>query len=189
MQQIVIGKYGALSKPVWRVSLTTFALALGVTLTLAASLTANAQGYVDAADWKEVDVPPPPAFDMAKLLTFEVTLGSALTYGVDPASVTISNADSVVRYVMVAYSASGANNVSYDGLRCSTGEVKTYARYTPEGRWVPVSEPKWRSVFDITTPKHSQRFARAGACDSGAPVGTVQELVKKLKRPPLKFAD
>ena len=75
MQQMVIGKSGALSKPVWRLTLTRCILALGLMLTAAAPLTANAQGYVDAADWKEVDVPPPPAFDMAKLLTFEVTLG------------------------------------------------------------------------------------------------------------------
>lgn len=161
--------------------------ALGLSLTGLSVV--HAQGYTDAADWKEVDVPPPPAFDMAKLVTFEVTLGSALTYGVDPASVTISKADSVVRYVMVAYSASGSNNVSYDGLRCSTGEVKTYARYTADGRWIPVDSAKWRSVFDVTTPKHSRRFARAGACDSGAPVGSVRELVAKLKQSPLKFAD
>ena len=150
---------------------------------------AHAQGYADAADWKEVDVPPPPAFDMAKLVTFDVTLGSELTYGVDPASITISKVDSVVRYVMVAFSASGSKNIMYDGLRCSTGEVKTYARYTPDGRWVPVADAKWRSVFDVTTPRHSQRFARAGACDSAAPASSVRELVTKLKNPPLKFAD
>ena len=150
---------------------------------------AHAQSYVDAADWKEIDVPPPPAFDMAKLITFDVTVNSALTYGVDPASVTISNTDSVVRYVMVAFSASGSKNVMYEGLRCSTGEVKTYARYTPDGRWVPVADAKWRSVFDVTTPPHSRRFAKAGACDSAAPVGSVRELVAKLKNPALKFSN
>ena len=151
--------------------------------------TAHAQGYLDAADWKEIDTPPPPAFDVTKLITFEVSSNSALTYGVDPASVLISKVDGVLRYVMVAYSASGSKNVMYEGLRCSTGEVKTYARYTPDGRWVPVAEPQWRSVFDISTPRHPLRFARAGACDSGAPVGTVRELVAKLKNPALRFAD
>lgn len=151
--------------------------------------TAHAQAYLDAADWKEIETPPPPAFDVTKLVTFEVSSNSALTYGIDPAAVMISTVDGVVRYVLVAYSASGSKNVMYEGLRCSTGEVKTYARYTPDGRWVPVTEPKWRSVFDISTPRHPLRFARAGACDSGAPVGTVRELVAKLKKPALRFAD
>ena len=150
---------------------------------------AHAQAYLDAADWKEIETPPPPAFDVTKLVTFEVSSNSALTYGIDPAAVMISTVDGVVRYVLVAYSASGSKNIMYEGLRCSTGEVKTYARYTPDGRLVPATEPKWRSVFDISTPRHPLRFARAGACDSGAPVGTVRELVAKLKKPALRFAD
>ena len=63
---------------------------------------ANAQIFTDVADWKESDVPPPPAYDMIKLLTFEVTRSSPLVYGVDPASVSISNSDGIVRYVVVA---------------------------------------------------------------------------------------
>ena len=165
------------------------AAVLVAVLIFAATGTASAQGFIDPVDWKEIDVPPPPAFDVTKLVTFDVTVNSALTYGVDPASVTISKVDGVVRYVLVAFSASGSKNVMYDGLRCSTGEVKTYARYTPDGRWVPVTDPQWRSVFDSTTARHSLRLARAGVCVSGAPVGTVRELVAKLKSPPLKFAD
>ena len=178
----------SLSKqPCWLAALLTLVIALGLNI-LGASQ-AHAQGYIDAADWKEIDVPPPPAFDTGKLIPFDVTLNSALTYGVDPASVTISKVDGVVRYVLVAFSASGSKNIMYDGLRCSTGEVKTYARLATDGRWVPVPEPKWRSVFDVTTPTHSRRFARAGACDSAAPVGSVRELVAKLKNPASKFAD
>ena len=173
--------------PAWSTTLILCMAALG--LSSAGPGNAQAQSYVDAADWKEVDVPPPPAFDVAKLITFNVTLNSALTYGVDPASVSISKTDGVVRYVLVAYSASGSKNIMYDGLRCSTGEIKTYARQTPDGQWIPVADAKWRSAFDVTTPTHSRRFARAGACDSAAPVGSVRELVAKLKNPALKFAD
>ena len=168
---------------------TLVAFALAIALNASVLATAHAQGYLDVADWKEIDTPPPPAFDVAKLITFEVSSNTALTYGVDPASVLISKVDGVLRYVMVAFSASGSKNVMYEGLRCSTGEVKTYARYTPDGVWVPVVDAKWRSVFDISTPRHPLRFARAGACDSGAPVGTVRELVAKLKNPALRFAD
>ena len=47
-------------------------------LGLLAGNVANAQVFSDPADWKESDVPPPPAYDMNKLLSFEVTRSSPL---------------------------------------------------------------------------------------------------------------
>ena len=147
---------------------------------LFASGSAQAQVFVDPVDWKEADIPPPPSFDVTKLLTFDMARSSSLVYGVDPASFSISRSDGVVRYVMVAISASGARNVMYDGLRCSTGEVKTYARARPDGTWTVVDKPEWKSLYDLKLPRHSLRFALAGACDGAAPVGSVRELVRKM---------
>lgn len=144
---------------------------------------ASAQTTADDPDWKETEAPPPPAFDMSKLLTFEVSFNSALTYGVDPASISISTSDSIVRYVVVAASASGARNVMYEAIRCATGEFKTYARYTPDGKWVSVDKPEWRSMFGNMPSKHALRFARVAACDSAAPVSTVAQMVYRLKNP------
>lgn len=147
---------------------------------------AHAQILTDPADWKETDVPPPPAYDMGKLLTFEVTRGSPLVYGVDPASFSISKTDGIVRYVVVATSAAGAKNVLYEGLRCATGEVRTYARAKPDGSWVPVANSEWKSAFDISLPRHSLRFAKLAACQNAAPVSSVAELVLRLKRPSIE---
>ena len=149
---------------------------------------AHAQVYASDAEWKESEAPPPPAFDVNKLLIFEVPSSLSLVYGVDPSTVSISKSDSLVRYVVVATSASGVRNVMYEALRCSTGEFKTYARYSSSGNWSPVSNPQWRSVFDNMPSRHALRLARAGACDAAAPVGSVQELVAKLKNP-ARFLD
>jgi CNP1-like family len=142
---------------------------------------AQPQSFMENPDWKESEVPAPPAFDFGKLQTFEVASNPNMVYGVDPASISISKSDSVVRYVMVATSPSGVRNVMYEALHCSTGEVKTYARYVPEGRWQPVTNPQWRSVFDKTPSMHALAFARQGACDARAPAGSVGEIVSKLK--------
>ena len=144
---------------------------------------ANAQVFADPVDWKESNVPPPPAYDMSKLLTFEVTRSSPLLYGIDPATVSISNSDGIVRYVVVATTPSGAKNVIYEGLRCATGEVKTYARGNPDGTWMPVANSQWKSAYDISLPRHSLRFAKVAACQQAAPVSSVRELVRKLKNP------
>jgi hypothetical protein len=147
---------------------------------------AHAQILSDPADWKETDVPPPPAYDMNKLLTYEVTRSSPLVYGVDPASFSISQSDGIVRYVVVATSAGGAKNVIYEGLRCATGEVRTYARAKPDGTWVPVANSEWKSAFDLSLPRHSLRFAKIAACQNAAPVSSVAELVRRLKRPSIE---
>lgn len=141
------------------------------------------QVYADDAEWKETEAPPPPAFDVNKLIQFDVPTSLSLVYGIDPSSVSISKNDSLVRYVVVATSASGTRNVMYEALRCATGEFKTYARYSADGKWSSVSNPQWRSVFENMPSKHPLRLARTGACDGVAPVGSVQELVSKLKNP------
>ena len=144
------------------------------------SCAASAQRDIDLLDWKEGVVPPPPAFDLGKLLTFEVLSGSSLVYGVDPATLRIDD-DDVLRYVMVASSASGARNVFYEGLRCVTGEFKTYARSSPEGVWRNVEKPEWRPVFGNMPSRHAFQFAKAGACDGAARATTVNDIIRKLK--------
>jgi hypothetical protein len=141
------------------------------------------QVFGNDSEWKESEAPPPPAFDVTKLIIFEVPTSMSLVYGIDPATVSISKTDSLVRYVVVATSASGARNIMYEALRCETGQFKTYARYSPSGKWTTVTNPEWRSVFDNMPSKHPLRLARAGACDAAAPVSSVRELVRKLKDP------
>lgn len=139
-----------------------------------------AQRASDNPDWVESEVPPPPAFDVSKVIDFDVSRNGALRFGVDPSTVQISLPDSLVRYVVVARSDSGAMNVMYEGLRCGTGEFKTYARYTVQGGWKQVADPQWRSMQESMPSMHPLRLARAGACDNSAPVTSVATLVQLL---------
>ena len=150
-----------------------------------------AQLAPDDPDWKESEAPPPPAFDVSKLVVFDGAVSSSLVYGVDPASIRISPSDGLVRYVLVASSAnnaSSAKNVMYEAIRCSTGEFKTYARYSPEGRWSPVKDATWLSMFSSLPSRHAFYFARAGACDNASTPRSVNALVYRLKNPNLKYA-
>ena len=158
----------------------TVRVAAGLVLLAAASVTC-AQTFANDEEFKESEAPPPPAFDVKKLVMFDVPSSLTLVYGIDPATVSISKSDSLVRYVVVATSASGVRNVMYEALRCATGEFKTYARYSPDGKWSLVSNPQWLSVFGNMPSKHPLRLARAGACDAAAPASSVAELVSKLK--------
>lgn len=149
--------------------------------------TAWAQLIADNPDWKESEAPVPPAFDVSRLISFDVSPNSSLAYGVDPSTIQISGSDGIVRYVVVASSASGARNVMYEGIRCTTGEFKTYARYSFDGHWNPVAQPQWRSMFDNMPSKHALRLARAGVCDGRTPALTVDAIVTRLKNPLLSM--
>lgn len=157
-----------------RIALVVLALALGST--------SRAQ-IAEDPDWKESAVSAPPAFDFGKLITFSGAISSSLVYGVDPASVQISSLDGVLRYVLVATSAGGGRNVLYEGIRCATGEFKTYARYSSDGRWNMVTNAEWRSMFDNMPSKHALYFAKAGGCDSGSAPPSASVLASRLRNP------
>lgn len=149
-------------------------------LTLATSL--QAQLAPEDPDWKESEAPTPPAFSVDKLLPLAMPPYVSLTFGIDPATLTIA-ADGIVRYVVVARNAGGSINAMYEGIRCSTGEVKTYARAGNSGVWSVVTEPQWRGLTDNLPSKHAWVFARQAACDGrAAAASTTVDIVKALKK-------
>jgi hypothetical protein len=139
---------------------------------------AQAQLTTPDPDWKEIDAPAPAPLRTDRLIAIDMP-ESALRFGVDPASIAISG-DGVVRYVVVATSSSGAVNAFYEGIRCSTGETKVYARHNPGSGWVPVKEGQWRSIHETRPSRHSLAIARNGVCVGGAPNQSVRQIVRDL---------
>jgi hypothetical protein len=88
---------------------------------------------------------PPPPLDKSRLV--EVKLPSSresdFRYYVDPASVSVGD-DRIVRYVQVARSASGAENVSFEGIRCPW-EYRVYAVGRSDGSWAGRATA-WRPI-------------------------------------------
>lgn len=173
------------NKALVSVTASRFVLPWLLTLSLGALAAGNEpnsfSSNVDDPEWVETEAPPPPAFDTSKLVMFDVSINSSLTYGVDPSTIRISPRDGLVRYVVVAESKSGARNVLYEALRCATGEYKTYARYSSDGKWSLVSEPKWKSMFGNMPSRHPLRLARAGGCENAAPPSSVASMISRMK--------
>ena len=149
-------------------------------LLLAASLGAHAQGKVEVAEWKEVEAPPPPAFDASRVLPFEVSAMSSLKFGIDPQTLSIGK-DGILRYVMVATNSSGAMNAMYEGIRCSTGEYKTYARYYPGSGWNKASSAQWQPLRG-TRSTSTYYFSKQGGCPDSGPAVRIDEVLHELKR-------
>jgi hypothetical protein len=81
----------------------------------------------------------------ANLVPFQVSRANALKYFVDGASISVADRD-IVRFTLVSKSAAGAENVSYEGFRCSTGERTTYAYGRTDRTWREVSDPQWAPI-------------------------------------------
>jgi len=151
---------------------------------LALTLTTRIQAQIapDDPDWKESEAPPAPAFSTDKLLPLEMPPYVSVKFGIDPATLTIAS-DGIVRYVVVARNTSGSVNAMYEGIRCATGEVKTYARASDTGVWSTVAEPKWRGLTDNLPSKHAWAFARQAACDGrAAAASNTADIIKALKK-------
>jgi hypothetical protein len=58
----------------------------------------------------------------------------------------------VVRYTLVARSPGGVDNVSYEGMRCTTNSYRVYATGN-DGRWTR-KETEWREM----EPKYINRW-------------------------------
>ena len=153
------------------------AVALTACLVLAS---AHGQLVEQDPDWKEIAVPPAPAYEKKRLIRFDVSNVQTLVFGVDPATISIGQ-DGVVRYVVVASSQSGVVNAMYEAIRCSTAEVKTYARRIGESDWFYVKSEQWKTMRDSVNSRHAWNLARQGICDGRAHRETVPEMVRTLR--------
>lgn len=141
---------------------------------------ALAQFIADDPDWKESEVPPPPAFDLKRLVPVEVSVRSQLKWGVDPTTVKILP-EGIVRYVVVAQSPSGVINAIYEGIRCNKAEFRSYARHNPDSGWVKSSNSEWVAIRNASGSGHQMALAKQGLCDGAAPAASVQDAMRRLR--------
>lgn len=155
-----------------------------VWLTLALVTFGTAAQLVEVdPDWKESEAPPPPAFQRTQLIPIDMPKYVSVRFGVDPATLVITP-DGIVRYVMVATSPTGTVNAMYEGIRCASGEVKTYARFSASGQWSAVKDPQWQGLNGNQPSRHALALARQGACDGrSAPASSVADIIRALQSP------
>jgi hypothetical protein len=140
-------------------------------------------GVIEEKEFKEIQQDLPPYPQDSALLEFLPRRNSQNHFYVDRDSISIG-ADRVIRYSAVVKSPSGAQTISYEGLRCKTSEYKVYAYGVTSGEWTK-REAQWRPV-----PRMSGDFRFAlykdYFCDSEAIAGRNEnELIAKLAGNPL----
>ena len=154
-------------------------LSLSAALALAATCSVAQTGNgLDNPDWEEDQIPPPPSFSNDKLITLDMPAHVSVRISVDPATIAVGS-DGVVRYVIVMTNSTGNTNAVYEGIRCISDEVKTYARQSAAGHWTILANPVWKAVNDNMPSRHAQAFARQGGCQNRLAT-TKQEIITAL---------
>jgi len=133
-----------------------------------------------AKSWHEESVTLPPYPKRGNLVEFDAGPGTDFRFFVDGASLSVGS-DGVVRYVLVARSPQGAENVSFEGLRCNDGEYKIYATGRSDRSWVEAHGARWRPVEQSAGSWH-RTLANDFFCPGKSPILSAAEGVEALKR-------
>lgn len=103
----------------------------------------------DKKPWQEVQAQLPAYPRAENLVPFEVSAASRNRYYIDDVSLSVGE-DGVVRYTVVVRTPGGAENVSFEGMRCENGERKLYAFGRPDGKgggdWSRNRRARWEPI-------------------------------------------
>jgi hypothetical protein len=131
--------------------------------------------------WVEVAAQLPPYPRGQNLIPFAVSPVTRNQYLIDAPSVSVG-ADGVVRYTVVIEAAGGAHNVSYEGIRCATGERRFYAYGHSDQTWSKADDSHWTEI-DFRSPLSYQKvLSESFFCPDGIAVRDAASAIARLKR-------
>lgn len=99
---------------------------------------------------------------------------------VDSRSVTLGQ-DKVVRFAYLIESTTGVRNVFFEGIRCGAQRYKTYAYGTPEGKWKPISDPKWQPIRYWGQSPYRYNLARHYLCADNEFARSARDIVRRIR--------
>lgn len=124
------------------------------------------------------NLPPFPRGE--NLAEFFVGGGSDFRFFVDRTSISVSK-DRIVRYVLVARSPSGVDNVTYEGINCREAEYRIYAVGRSDGSWA--SRPgEWRPIIRENVQRWHDALRGEYFCPNGIAIEEAADGVRALQR-------
>jgi hypothetical protein len=154
-------------------------LALGVTAC------ASENKFIDTLDhkrnWEAIQSNLPAYPQPENLLEFDAGPASNLRFYIDANSISVDE-KRVIRYSLVSQSAQGAKNVSFEGLRCETREIKRYAIGNNDTRtWVRARVSEWQALEKVAQLQAQRELAKYYFCPRGLVVGSAGVAIRALK--------
>jgi len=155
--------------------------ALLLLLPFAAAAQSGDDGEEDAGSrWVEEEVKLPPFPKPGNLIKFTPSAAASNEFFIDPDSLAVGK-DGVVRYTLIVKGAGGAENVSYEGIRCATREQKYYAFGRRDGTWVNARSAQWKRIeYREVNRQHAVLYDDYLCRDRRTP-RTVKEAMQQFK--------
>ena len=137
--------------------------------------------YEQDKPWAEVAAQLPAYPKAENLLPFTVSSATRHRYFIDAASISVGD-DKVVRYTVVIEATGGAKNVSFEGLRCESGERRLYAYGQPDGSWTKARNAGWEDVKSRSLLSYHKALFETVFCPDGIRVKDSEEAVRNLRQ-------
>lgn len=138
--------------------------------------------------WSELQAQIPAYPKPGNLLKFDAGASTANQFFVDAASVSVGD-DGVVRYTLMVKTGGGATNVSFEGIRCDTRELKIYAFGRPNSEWSRARDTQWRPIEFREINNHHLTLHREHFCPGRKTIATAPQILHTLKYGPPRRAD
>ncbi|HMU63337.1 MAG: CNP1-like family protein [Nitrosomonas sp.] len=140
--------------------------------------------FVDTFDnsknWVEIQAQLPNYPETENLLEFDAGPANDMRHYVDAQSIAIGE-DGVIRFTLISKSSEGAENVSFEGIRCRTRERKRYAVGRLNKTWAHSRQPEWQLLNNVGQNHALRELAKFYFCPQDIMVGSQQEAIQALK--------
>lgn len=121
-----------------------------------------------------------PVFPLPEnLLPFSAGPIATQSFAIDAKSLTVGPDE--VRYTLVATSKAGAQNISYEGIRCLTLEMKRYAFGHKDGKWSLSPGASWVPILFHSANKPQAVLAQDYLCLQGSVSGKPEEMLDRIR--------
>jgi hypothetical protein len=134
----------------------------------------------DAPKWEEAEAVIPEFPKEENLLEFYVGPVTTNRFFIDGATINPGK-DGVVRYTLVVRTSGGATNISFEGMRCDTRQLRIYASGRSDGTWTKARISEWKPIENKPINRHHAALSRDYFCPAGAPIYTLEEGRDALK--------
>lgn len=115
----------------------------------------------NAKAWQEIQAQLPPYPKADSLVEFTVSSATSNRFYIDYNAINVGE-DGVVRYTVLIRSPAGAETVSFEGMRCETGERKLYAFGRRDGKgggeWSRNRYAKWELIPARQASSHQREL-------------------------------
>lgn len=160
--------------------LLKFPLLLAGLLSCAPTFAAGFDSDFEEKIWSEMEVQLPAFPVKSDLVAFKVGSVTEKLFQIDSRSLSVGS-DDVIRYTMVVTSSEGAQSVSYEGMRCLTGERRLYAFGHADNTWSKARGNQWTRITGSLNNHHVELFVNY-FCNASAPsIRSADDALRSLR--------